>query len=435
MKLFSHSKNSFAYSNRISLSKLIDLCQMPATVFDQENFVTNCGILYNHLFVDSRYMYAKDTYTATVSDGVITEGPTFNQSQSVYIKGKTVFTVNNNIFRVDEPLELTVDNLDTGTEFVLGTDYYVYICDPSNGNIEEDIDEVYLISANSSYPEGYDESNSRKIGGFHYGRCRWSNEEFYPVGTNAEVFGTNWMTNVYIGIVPNSVWTLLHRPMCNPEGMVWLWGNLWGDIYLSSDNGNYGLQSVKAKAPMSGTESMNWYGLIERAANVNKRLPTYSELAQAALGTPPGANNNTYNHTSSSNSGRCNTGNIANAVSSYNVCDMVGSIYKWTTNITDAEASGAYTCAWKNAQSNIQTGGLITTVGCGDYYSPVNTSIKAIRGGGSWGTSTNAGSRCLVEDYYPWIVNANTACWCVCKALHNERNAHIFKNSYETYYL
>ena len=79
MKLFSHSKSSFAYSNRISLSKLIDLCQMPATVFDQENFVTNCGILYNHLFADSRYMYAKDTYTATVSDGVITEGPTFNQ--------------------------------------------------------------------------------------------------------------------------------------------------------------------------------------------------------------------------------------------------------------------------------------------------------------------------------------------------------------------
>ncbi len=71
--------------------------------------------------------------------------------------------VNNTIVTVTSLVTLTlnstgVSGLDTGTK-TAGTDYYVYALDSGS----------FIISANVSYPFGYNASNSRKIGGFHYG--------------------------------------------------------------------------------------------------------------------------------------------------------------------------------------------------------------------------------------------------------------------------
>ena len=165
--------------------------------------------------------------------------------------GKSIFCTTNTI--------LSASDLDTGTAFVLGSDYYVYICDPSNGDDREDVDEVYKISLNSTCPDGWNESNSRKIGGFHYGHIRCVSLCYVPIGTEANYYssenmitpveyGTNWAKHVVTGIIPNSVWTLLHRPKCSPEGMVYLGNGLWGDIYLSSKTDttdNYYFQSKK----------------------------------------------------------------------------------------------------------------------------------------------------------------------------------------------
>ena len=71
------------------------------------------------------------------------------------------------VFKTDATV-LSTGNLDAGSAFVVGKDYYVYICDPGS----EDLDEVYKISLNSTYPDGYNAETSRKIGGFHYGRVR-----------------------------------------------------------------------------------------------------------------------------------------------------------------------------------------------------------------------------------------------------------------------
>ena len=414
MKLFYNTSDLFSYGARISLSKLVDLCPMPIS-FETCADISYENRHYSEQFVKP-YLYAYQTYNSS----------SFVQSQSVYIKRGTIFTVGPNIFQIksNNDLELTVDNLDTGTAFTIGTDYYVYICDPSNGNIEEDIDEVYLISANSSYPEGYDESNSRKIGGFHYGRCRWSDNKFIPIGTNYELFGTNWMTNVYIGVIPNSVWTLTHRPICDPEGMVYVWGDLWSDIYFSTDNGNFGLQSKYNLTPLRGS-ALNWYGFSERAANVNKRLPTYSECCMLGFGSPAPANNNTYNVLKSDNSGPGKTGAYANAVSSYNVCDMVGQLYRNTSNVVSVETSSAYTCAWKNSQSSLQTGGLITTVGCGDICAPVNTTIRQILHGGTYTASTNGGDRAALTHVYTWQIVNTCGIHCVAKSMYNKHNLHI----------
>lgn len=65
-------------------------------------------------------------------------------------------------------------NLDAGSAFAVGKDYYVYICDSRI----DSADEKYVISLNSTYPTGWNATNSRKIGGFHYGRCRNGGQQF-----------------------------------------------------------------------------------------------------------------------------------------------------------------------------------------------------------------------------------------------------------------
>ena len=176
--------------------------------------------------------------------------------KSITVDGNLLVAVGDSLFLTSE-VTLTESNLDTGS-FTLGTDYYIYICDMSNGDPTNNVDETFVISANSSYPSssGYTASNSRKIGGFHYGRVRNCNSQWNPINTAGTEYGSGWQTNVYIGIVPNSVWTLLHRPKCDPEGMVWVNGDLWVDIYLSSDDGADGVKSTYNSVPISGTEGL-----------------------------------------------------------------------------------------------------------------------------------------------------------------------------------
>ena len=81
------------------------------------------------------------------------------------IAGCVITIGSTGVFKTDATI-LSTGNLDAGSVFTVGKDYYVYICDPGS----EDLDEVYKISLNSTYPDGYDAETSRKIGGFHYGR-------------------------------------------------------------------------------------------------------------------------------------------------------------------------------------------------------------------------------------------------------------------------
>src|SRR3990167_2669186 len=157
-------------------------------------------------------------------------------SNSIKIKAYTKFTINNNVvFKVYNigaaDITLTSADLDSGA-FALGTNYYVYICDAGTDQ------EVYKISANSTYPSGYNANNSRKIGGFHYGRKRNS------------ITVTDVTSSV---IVPNSVWDLRHRPRCSPEGMVDLGNGVWMDLYLPSINEALGFSAGNGSPLTVGT--------------------------------------------------------------------------------------------------------------------------------------------------------------------------------------
>jgi hypothetical protein len=302
---------------------------------------------------------------------------------------------------------LTAANLDTGSGFEKGSDYYIYCCDPSNGSETLDQDEIFVISKNSTYPSGYTAENSRKVGGFHYGIVRRVNASGNPISSSGTENGSGWEGNVYTGIVPNSVWTTKHRPKCDdPSGMVYLGNGLWGDIYLSSDNGSNGLQSKYNATPITGTEGLNWYIANEKARRVGKRLPTYAEFCQAAAGSPEGQDgNNTYAWSATGNTGRQKTGYVQNAISALNIRDLVGNVWKWLDEFClDPTAT---TWAWQD----------VLGTGYGDAYMPSATALHALIGGGRWGGGVRDGSRAVACDGYPWNVYTYIGVWCVCDAL------------------
>lgn len=334
---------------------------------------------------------------------------------TIIIDANVLIVVGDSFFKTSATT-LTPSNLDTGTSFTMGNDYYIYICDPTSGDDSIDNNEVYKISLSTTYPTGYNATNSRKIGGFHYGVVRKVDSYYRPINSSGTALGSGWQTNVYTGIVPNSVWTLLHRPKCSPEGMVYLNGDLWGDIYLASTDGGSGLKSVYNANPMTGTEGMNWYGFVERARLVGKRLPTYAEFCAAALGSPAGEDdNNTYAWSATTNGGRARTGSVTNAVSSYNVRDLVGNVWKWVDDIFLYEG-GSTTWGWQNIQADLQKGGILDG-SCGDMYALNATSLLVLLCGGHWHHGALDGRRAVHLGFYPWRVDTGFGVWCVCDSL------------------
>ncbi len=344
----------------------------------------------------SQYLYASGANEITVIEGCV-----------IAVGGAGIFKTGNTV--------LNASNLDIGAAFAVGSDYYVYICDSR----QDAQDEQYIISLNSTYPSGWNASNSRKIGGFHYGRCRKINDNMQPVNSSGAIFGTGWESAVSNGILPRSVWTLGHRPKCSPEGMVYLGGGTWVDIYLNSDDGAQGLKSEYNCAPMTGTEGMNWYTFTERLMKSGKRMPDYSEFCAYAFGSPQGLDGaNTNAWTATTNTGRGTTGSVVNAVSAVGCVDAVGRVWEWLNDlITRAEHATNTefhpTVAWGwDKKSPLRDNA--TKYDVGNIYQYYAYSLAALIAGGHWDNGVRAGARAVSCSYYPWgvftIVGVRGAC-------------------------
>ena len=336
----------------------------------------------------SQYLYASGANEITVIEGCV-----------IAVGGAGIFKTGNTV--------LNASNLDIGAAFAVGSDYYVYICDSR----QDAQDEQYIISLNSTYPSGWNASNSRKIGGFHYGRCRKINDNMQPVNSSGAIFGTGWESAVSNGILPRSVWTLGHRPKCSPEGMVYLGGGTWVDIYLNSDDGAQGLKSEYNCAPMTGTEGMNWYTFTERLMKSGKRMPDYSEFCAYAFGSPQGLDGaNTNAWTATTNTGRGTTGSVVNAVSAVGCVDAVGRVWEWLNDlITRAEHATNTefhpTVAWGwDKKSPLRDNA--TKYDVGNIYQYYAYSLAALIAGGYWSDGVQAGARAVICRDCPWYVVA-----------------------------
>jgi hypothetical protein len=317
----------------------------------------------------------------------------------------TVITIGDAIFNT-AGTTLSVAHLDTGASFQQGRDYYVYICDNGSDN------EVYKISLNGTFPTSFNADTSRKIGGFHFGQCRRHNANMQPINAAGVERGAGWEGNVYAGIIPRSVWTLKHRPKCAPEGMVYLGSGTWIDIYLSSGNGSGGLRSAFNELPETGTEGNHWFTMNEKLLAAGKRMPTYAEFCQSALGAPQGQdNNNTNAWAQATNTARQRTGFVAPAVSSIGCRDTTGNVWEWLDELisrydaSGGAAPGAW--AWYNNLG----------AGQGQAYMNASNQLIALIAGGAWGNGVIAGPRAVSCSHVPWNVRASIGVRGACDAL------------------
>lgn len=275
--------------------------------------------------------------------------------------------------------------------YALGQNYYIYACQQASGAAK------IIVSINSTFPTGYTASNSRKIGGFHYGRVRNSI-------TVADV--TNG------AIMHNSVWDLVNRPRCSPEGMVNMGNGVWVDIYLvsvdeaiafSAGNGSPvttgSCKSAYNAVPLTGAEGLNGYNFQELARRSGKRLLSKGEWLQAAHGSPQGNSTDNLNAWSvTTNTGRANTGSVVNAISLLNVVDCVGNIWEWLDEYLvrwDDTGVAGQGWGWKNPMAEM---------GVGQLYILDEQALVQVVGGGDWGSGVVAGSRCVNLGLYPWLV-------------------------------
>ena len=179
------------------------------------------------------------------------------------------------------------------------------------------------------------------------------------------------------------------------------------------------MKSEYGCAPMTGTESMNWYNFVERLAKSGKRLPNYAEFCAYAFGSPAGLDNaNTNAWSATSNTGRGVTGSVVNAVSSVGVVDAVGRVWEWLDElITRAEhatnADYHVSVAWGwDKKSPLNTGEKSYDVG--NIYQYYAYSLAALMAGGYWSSGAICGARAVNCSNYPWdvatVIGARGAC-------------------------
>ena len=257
----------------------------------------------------------------------------------------------------------TATDMDTGS-ISNGKDYYVYACDDS-GTL------AFKISLASTYPSGFTAATSRKIGGFHT-LCT-------NVGTISGHPLTGYTAN---SILPQSVWDLKHRPICEPAGMVWSEeAQIWVDIYLASGTGG-------STASVNGgtiSDTRNWMDFVDDFGAVKKQLLDDSEFQLIAAGSNEETN-------ISGSADPVTTGGHSDTasrrmISNIGCEDCAGALNQWLKDqsyrLDGADFAAAKTWAWYDLPGSK-----------GSLYKQSDYGGVKLLAGGHWGYAADCGSRC-----------------------------------------
>ncbi|MDR2123585.1 MAG: hypothetical protein LBP38_01185 [Desulfovibrio sp.] len=177
------------------------------------------------------------------------------------------------VFGVEDDFALpdVRQRLDEGTELLPGRDYSVYLRllppDAEFSAYRAD----FVVSLNSGCPANGNAGTTRRIGGFHT-LCADAGE---ILGHPLSGLGAG-------DILPDSLWDLLHRPCCAPDGMTFVPGlGLWADVYLQSGTGA-GARSAFGAGITTARCCMDH---VDDLAAVGKRLLSDEEFQVAAAGS------------------------------------------------------------------------------------------------------------------------------------------------------
>jgi hypothetical protein len=316
-------------------------------------------------------------------------------SGTVSIKAGSLVAVNGKLIAFSAQTAVTMPSL-TG-----GTDYAIYVCD--DGTIRAD--------ANQSAPSGYTTTNSRKVGGFHYGLVASGTTvaggSFATTGNG--MIWTQGDVDKIAGINEWSLWDLKFRPTCaDPRGMARV-GSTWVDIYLCSTdtaaNGtsragtNIASGTVLPKIPAefggNGTTtypSLNWYVANEIARARQKRLMWQHEFAEAAFGV---TENQTIDATASTYP---TTQRNAGYTSKFGLEQASGHHWIW------GQDSNFYSEVASPAGSNKQVTGNTGAAGSqrGEIYTFGTYGLVRAIFGGARSDGASSGSRASNWSNFPW---------------------------------
>ena len=295
-----------------------------------------------------------------------TTGALFSKvnAYSISIPVGTKVLVGTTLVTVSATVTLSLDTagvggLDTGAK-TAGTDYSVYALTTGE----------WIVSASKTAPSGYTTANSRRVGGFHYGVIP---EAFTAINNITSSDATK-----IAGINQYSFWDLKFRPICDPSGMVHIFGR-WYDIYLcNTDHHTYGT-SAAGKTIAGGAVSngrnypkiplfyggdgsvtygtFTWFEAAEIAKAYGKDLISYNEFVAIAYGV--------LEASSASTADTGITQHLANYTSKFGICMATGCQWIWGKDVQGIGGS------WLTG----------VTEGRGDIYAPANTPTAAIFGG------------------------------------------------------
>lgn len=283
------------------------------------------------------------------------------------------------------------------SSLALGDDISWYAAHPSIPGTQPDI----VFTKNSTYPTGYSADDSRKHGGFHFGRTRALADRYNDTAT------------IVTEILENGVWCQKNRPWpADPAGMVKLPSGIWVDIYLASaDGGAWPADKHLSKYgvnPLTGTEGYSYKDYIMLAGRSGKRLPSIAEWLEGAYGSPQGHdadNDAAWSYTS--NTGRQVTGYVEQAVSCHGLVDCAGNVYEVLTEMRSE--GGAW--AWVTTLNT----GKDSAYSHGQQY--VDDYVRVFLGGGGWSDGAKAGAACLGSNNNLGSVGTNTGFRAVCDPL------------------
>ena len=294
--------------------------------------------------------------------------------------------------QVDEDTEYNIyDIMDTGAgSLTAGKDYYIYAVqyDEEDAATSEIIKKVAIkASANSTYPTGYSIYNSRKIGGFHT-LCAAVTSSNAPALVDNKI----WTSHPAIGynagdIIPNSVWCLTHRPISEPEGMVYVDKiDKWVDIYLQGGkDGNP--TSIFGATVIDTRQQPNhqWdFSLVDKKLATDNDFMVFAE----------GSNQKTAIYGSAAPNPKTAGGHTDTAgkrmISGYFIEECCGYLWQWLDEIAPTGGSG-----FSNYDGSAARGQSYGVPYC-------------LGAGGSWYHSSSCGSRSRNANNSRSTTNANS---------------------------
>lgn len=248
----------------------------------------------------------------------------------------------------------------------VGKDVYIYAT----------VDGI-ILSPNSTVPTGYTGYNSRKIIGLH---CLCAD-----IGTIA---GHPLSGFIAGDILPASIWDLLHRPVCDPGGMVYSnQADLWVDIYLQSGTG----AATSSTYGATITNTRVWMDHVDDMAAIGKRLLWDAEFQIIAEGS------NQKTNIVGSADPVTTGGHIDTAgrrmISNIGCEDCCGAMSQWLLDQGYRNDDASYLGTWSWYMLPGNKGSLYKQGGTGD--------VKLLAGG-TWNHGAYCGSRSRSANSFRW---------------------------------